>query len=142
MLALKATDVRKDWGGFIDSVVREKPQLVKRSRDTMMVIDIEMMKSLTTAYRFTANYFREEDDSITLSLNEIDLVVNGTDVEDARTKMALDLKEYADDYYAEFSYWSSSTNRKSQWPYVLSVLLREENFEELKEIIPCPVGKI
>lgn len=46
MFALNVTDVRKDWGGFIDSVIREKPKFVKRSRDFMLTTSIYMAKEI------------------------------------------------------------------------------------------------
>ena len=33
MLATSATEVRKEWSSVLDSVVRDKPQFIKRTRD-------------------------------------------------------------------------------------------------------------
>ena len=76
MLILSATDVRKEWSSVVDGVVRERPVLVKRTRDKVWLSDVETMSEILNAYQFTAERFVEDDQSITLSLNEIDLVEN------------------------------------------------------------------
>ena len=74
MLTLNATDVRKEWSLVIDNVVREKPQFIRRTRDYMMLADIDFLKILLEPYIFNATILTEDDGSITLELDEIDLV--------------------------------------------------------------------
>ncbi|MDP4095168.1 MAG: hypothetical protein Q8920_17675 [Bacillota bacterium] len=134
MFALNASSVRKEWGGFIDSVVREKPQVIKRSRDYIFATNIDQFRIILKAYTFSARLYTEEDGSITVSLNEIDIVANGKDKEDALLKAAQDLKEYAEEYYSDFETCYSSPNRKSHLPYVLNVLC-QNSIEGVKSII-------
>lgn len=141
MLALNATDVRKDWGNFIDSVVRTKPKIIKRSRDYIFATNLDILRDVLKVYTFTANIYEEEDGTLTASLNEIDIVVNGIDKEDVMNKLASDLQEYAEDFYQEFEYWSSAPNRKNHLPYVLNVLVQKDK-ESIKRIIKCRTGKI
>lgn len=54
MLALSATEVRKDWSSVIDSVVKEKPAFIKRTRDNMWFSNLETMSEILAAYQFTA----------------------------------------------------------------------------------------
>lgn len=46
MQSVNATDVRKDFGKYIDEIVRTKPIMVKRSRDYFLGISVEMMLEL------------------------------------------------------------------------------------------------
>jgi len=140
MLVVNATDVRKEWGSFIDSIVREKPKVIKRSRDYIFTASIDMLKEILKPYTFTVEIYKEDDGTVTASLNEIDLVENASCEEEAIEKMAKSLIEYARDYYNEFQYWFSAPNRKSHLPYVLNVLLRD-NIEEVKKLIKCLPGK-
>lgn len=140
MLTINATDVRKEWGGFIDSIIREKPKLIKRSRDYIFTSSLEMLKELLKAYTFTAELFREDDGTFTASLKEIDIIVNGTNEEEALRLLATDMSEYAEDFYNEFEYWFSAPNRRGHLPYVLNILI-QDNLEGVKEIIKCQVGK-
>ena len=140
MLVVNATDVRKEWGSFIDSIVREKPKVIKRSRDYIFTASVDMLKEILKPYTFTAEIYKEDDGTVTVSLNEIDLVENASCEEEAVEKLANALVEYARDYYNEFQYWFSAPNRKAHLPYVLNVLLWD-NIEEVKKLIKCLPGK-
>ena len=77
MLMEQATNVRKEWSAVCDSVVHEKPKFIKRTRDKLWFSNLDTMTEILSAYKFTAEKYIEDDGSITLSLNEIDLVENG-----------------------------------------------------------------
>ena len=83
MLMEQATNVRKEWSTVCDSVIHNKPKFIKRTRDKMWFSNLETMSEILKAYHFTAERFLEEDGSVTLSLNEIDLIENGADEETA-----------------------------------------------------------
>lgn len=123
---ISATDVRKDWSLFIDQVVHGKPGVVKRNRDYFLSISLEQALRLLEGYRFKTEIFTEEDGSITLSLEEIDLVVNGPDLETAKNEMAAELISYSQDYFNDFQLYYNAPNRKGHFPYVLKVLLLED----------------
>lgn len=123
---ISATDARKDWSRVFDKVVREKPQFIRRTRDNVLMTDLNLIKELLDVYTFSATKYMEDDNTITLSLNELDLVVNGETEDDAKEKLAADILEYAQDYYDDFHYWSSAPNRKKHIPYVLKALILED----------------
>ena len=87
-------------------------------------------------YSFSALRIDEEDGSVTLALNEIDLVENDTDESDARARLAAAILEYAENYYSDFSYWSSAPNRASHIPYVLKALFIGD-IQKIGESIKC-----
>ena len=135
------TDVQKEWSAVIDSVIREKPKFIKRTHDYIMLSDIHLVERLLEVYRFTARKYEEDDGSVTLGLNEIDLAENGIDESDARAKLSASILEYAEDYYKEFSLYYSSSNRKQHLPYVIkSLILNDVN--EIGALIECHHGKI
>lgn len=139
--AMNATDVRKDWSTVVDNTVRVKPQFFKRTRDYLFLSDLHFMEELLAGYSYSAIRMDEEDGSVTLALNEIDLVENGRDEAEARLKLAAALLEYAEDYYADFSYWSSAPNRAEHVPYVFKALFIDD-IQKIGEIIQCQAGKI
>jgi hypothetical protein len=57
---LNATDVRKEWGGFIDTVVRLKPQIVKRNRDLFAAMSLDHLQWILTSFTFTMEYEQED----------------------------------------------------------------------------------
>ena len=79
MIMEQATTVRKEWSAVCDSVIHNKPKFIKRTRDRMWFSNPDTMSEILSAYHFTAQRFVENDGSVTLSLNEIDLVENGKD---------------------------------------------------------------
>ena len=138
--AINATDVRKDWGRFIDSVVRNKPKFIKRSRDYIFAASIDMLNEMLKEYTLTATVYEEENGTITAELEEIDIAANGSTKEEALGILASNLQEYAEEYYNEFEYWYSAPNRKAHLPYVLKVLLQDET-EDILSMIKCQTGK-
>lgn len=139
--AMNAADVRKDWSTVVDNTVREKPQFFKRTRDYLFLSDLHFMEELLAGYSYSAVRMDEADGSVTLALNEIDLVENGRDEADARSRLAEAILEYAEDYYSDFSYWGSAPNRTSHIPYVFKALFIGD-VQKIGEIIQCQAGKI
>ncbi len=89
---------------------------------------------------FTANMMVEEDNSVTLELNEPDLVENGKDEAEAREKLAAAILEYSEDFYNDFSYWSSAPNRRAHLPYVFKAIAIGD-VQQIGESIKCQAGK-
>jgi len=139
MLTINATDVRNNWSAVAESVIREKPKFIKKTRDHMFLSNISVLEDLLAAYTFSADEFHEEDGSITLSLNEMDLIENGLDRQDAVTKLAKSILEYSEDYYKDFPYWARG-NRRPHMPYVFKSLIMND-VELIGGLITCHPGK-
>ncbi len=140
MLMEQATTVRKEWSAVCDSVIHEKPKFIRRTRDKMWFSNLETMVEILEAYQFTAVRYRESDGSVTLSLNEIDLVENGKDEQEARLSLAKAILEYSLDYYNEYEVYSHSPNRKKHIPYIFKALIMDSP-ERIGEILQCRDGK-
>lgn len=140
MLTINATEVRKEWSSVVDGVVRERPVLVKRTRDKIWLSDVQTMADILNVYQFTAQKFIEEDFSITLSLNEIDLVENAATEEAAKLSLARSIMEYAVEYYEHYAVYSKAPNRKAHMPYVFKALLTDD-INLLGESILCRDGE-
>ena len=140
MLMEQATNVRKEWSAVCDSVIHEKPKFIKRTRDKMWLSSLETMKNILDIYQFTAQKWIEEDGTVTLSLNEIDLVENGENEDAARFKLAQSILEYSVDYYNNYAVYSQSANRKSHIPYIFKALIIDDA-KQIGEIIQCQDGE-
>ena len=123
---LNATDVRKNWGRFIDTVIYEKPKIVKRNRDFLISLSIKQAKVLLNSFHFKIIYSKEDDGTVTATLDDFDLVVNEVDEMSARKALAQELIEYAQEYFSEFQLYFNSPNRQSHFPYILMILLQED----------------
>jgi len=140
MLLQNATDVRRNWSKITESVIREKPQFIKRTRDCMVLTDIKLLETLLAVYSFTADEFAEDDGSVTLSLRELDLVENGPTEAAAKRLLGESILAYAEDFYREFPLWSAAPNRKNHIPYVLRALIINDA-DRIGDSIECLVGK-
>ncbi|WP_031517054.1 hypothetical protein [Desulfofalx alkaliphila] len=123
---LNATDVRKEWGRFIDTVVREKPKVVKRNRDYFIALSINHIQTILKGYRIEAQYLEENDGSITATLINFDIVVNAPNQELACKALAEELKEYAQEYFNDFNLYYHSPNRQPHFPYVMAILVQDD----------------
>ncbi len=82
----------------------------------------------------------EEDGSVTLSLNEIDLVENGTEEKEARRRLAEAILEYSLEYYEEYELYSHSPNRRKHIPYIFKALIIDDP-EKIGDMLECRDGK-
>ena len=140
MLMEQATNVRKEWSAVCDSVIHEKPKFIKRTRDKMWLSNLDTVYDILQAYQFTASKYIEDDGSVTLSLNEIDIVENGKDEREARLNVGKSILEYALDYYDEYEMYSRSPNRKKHIPYIFKALIID-NPEKIGDMLQCQDGK-
>ncbi|WP_418752071.1 hypothetical protein [Frisingicoccus sp.] len=140
MLMEQATTVRKEWSSVCDSVIHEKPKFIKRTRDRMWFSNLETMEEILNAYKFTAEKYIEDDGSVTLSLNEIDLIENGEDEQKAKMALGKAILEYSADYYNDYAFYSHSPNRKGHIPYIFKALIMDSP-ERIGESIQCHDGK-
>ncbi len=140
MLMEQATNVRKEWSAVCDSVVHEKPKFIKRTRDKMWFSNLETISEFLQAYQFTSLKYIEDDGSVTLSLNEIDLVENGKNEEEARLNLGRSILEYSLDYYDEYELYSHSPNRKKHIPYIFKALIIDDP-QKIGDMLQCQDGK-
>ena len=141
LFTINATDVRRNWSEVSESAIREKPAFIKKTRDYMVLSSNKFMNELLSGYTYTAMKFVEEDGSITLSLNELDLVENAHSEKEAIESMAKAILEYAADFYAEYNMWASAPNRKHEIPYVFKALILDD-ISKIGACIKCQAGKI
>lgn len=140
MLMEQATTVRREWSAVCDSVIHEKPKFIKRTRDKMWFSNLETMFEILQAYQFSALRYTEDDGSVTLSLNEIDLVENGKNEKEARLKLGQSILEYSLDYYNEYEIYSHSPNRKKHIPYIFKALIMDDP-QMIGDMLQCQDGK-
>lgn len=124
---LNATAVRANFGEFIDTIVREKPQAIKRNRDVIMAFSKQQMRELLSIYELTFEFEKDEDGRYAGSIEQIeDIVADGGTIDELRVELARHLVEYAIDYENNYSRYYNTPNRHKHAPYVLRVLLEDD----------------
>ncbi len=134
-----ASDVRKEWSSTIDTVMRERPAFIQRTRDHLILLDVATLRLAFKNLTFDLLVYEEKDGSVTCTEDHLDLVENAASVDECIQQMISALRDYANDFYREFALWSKAPNRKSHIPYVLKVLASTD--EEIREDIRCHAGK-
>jgi hypothetical protein len=94
------------------------------------------MEEILSGYSFTAKKFVEEDGTVTLSLNEIDLIENEENEERAKDVLGASILEYATEFYNNYELYSKSTNRKKHIPYIFKALIMDDA-KTIGESIEC-----
>lgn len=130
-----ATDVRANFGSFIDTIIREKPQAIRRNRDVILAFSKEQMKDLLSVYELTFEYEQDEDGRYAGSIEQIeDIVGDGETLEMLRFELARQLIEYAIDYENNYLRYQNTPNRHKHAPYAIRVLL-EDDIESVASMI-------
>ena len=140
MLTINATKARNEWSSVVESVIREKPAFIKKTRDCLFLSDMNVLEKILSAYSFHAQILNEDDGSVTLALEEIDLIENAPDIPGAVTALSRAILEYSEDFYNEFAYWSRGKG-KSHIPYVLKALILND-INMIGKLIKCRRGNI
>jgi uncharacterized protein YbcC (UPF0753/DUF2309 family) len=136
---LRSTEVRKEWSRFIDEVTRTRPALVKRNRDLVAVLSLELLDFILSEYRLTVEVNKEKDGSYSGVFNEMDLMANAKDIKSLEEKLAIELVEYSEEYMDEFKIHYYSPNRKNHFPYVYRISLQSGDIEKVKELFSISV---
>ena len=71
---------------------------------------------------FQVTVYTEDDGSITLSTDNMDLAVNAPSQEAAIKALCRDMVEYAEEYRKEFAVYSAAPNRAAHAPLVKEIL--------------------
>ena len=127
---LNATDVRREWSKFIDDVKWVKPALIKRNRDIIAVLSIDLIEFILKEYRLTVDVRQEEDGSYTGILKEIDLMANAADMKSLELELTRELIEYSEEYINEFRLYYNSPNRKNHFAYIYRTMLASDDIEK------------
>ena len=136
---LKSTEVRKEWSRFIDDVTRDRPALIKRNRDLVAVLSLELLDSILSKYKLTVEVEKEKDGSYSGVFNEMDLMANARDINSLEEKLANELIEYSEEYMDEFKVHYYSPNRKNHFPYVYRTSLQSGDMEKVKKLFSISV---
>ncbi|AFV01647.1 hypothetical protein DHBDCA_p618 [Dehalobacter sp. DCA] len=85
-------------------------------------------------YKLNPEIIQEDDDSITLALDSMELYSNNLTLDLAASDLIEDLKLYSKDYMDRSQLFLQSPNRKYHFPYVLKVLLCD-NDDEIRKLL-------
>ena len=98
------------------------------------MLRVDLLKMVLSEFTFKPEIITEDDSSITLALDSLELYSNNNTLDLATNDLIEDLKIYAQDYLQRSQLFLNAPNRRSHFPYILRVLLCESD-EEIRELL-------
>ena len=119
----QATAVRNDFSTVMDKAIYEKPQLISRTKDQLVLMGTELLNTMLQASTVHVTTEPGDGDTLLYQLEEIpDIFEESASENEALDALANDLLEYARTYYRDFPLYSHAPNRVAHLPYVMRAL--------------------
>jgi antitoxin YefM len=130
------TEARNNFSSLYDQVFNTfKPAIINRKKtEQVLLLRADLQKMLLSCFSLNPEVITEDDNSVTLSLDQLEIYVNGNTLEEAIKILINDLKFYAQDYIQRSQLFLHAPNRRSHFPYVLRILLCN-NDEEIRSLL-------
>lgn len=130
---LQFTEARNQFSTLYDSVFNSfNPTIIKRKQtEQVALLRVDLLKMVLVDYKLNPEIIKEDDGSITLALDSLEMYANNLTLDLAASDLVEDLKLYAQDYMDRSQLFLQAPNRKSHFPYVLKVLLCDNDEEIL-----------
>jgi PHD/YefM family antitoxin component YafN of YafNO toxin-antitoxin module len=130
---LQFTEARNQFSTLYDSVFYSfNPTIIKRKQtEQVALLRVDLLKMVLIDYKLNPEVIKEEDGSITLALDSLEMYANNSTLDLAARDLIEDLKIYAQDYMNRSQLFLQAPNRKIHFPYVLKVLLCNNDEEIL-----------
>lgn len=128
---LQFTQARNQFSTLYDSVFNSfNPTIVKRKQtEQVAMLRVDLLKMVLEDYKLNPEIIQEDDGSTTLALDSLDIYANNSTLDLAVTDLIEDLKIYAQDYLDRSQLFFHAPNRKPHFPYVLRILLCDNDEE-------------
>lgn len=133
---LQFTEARNQFSTLYDSVFNSfNPTIINRKQtEQVALLRVDLLKMVLEDYKLSPEIIQEDDGSITLALDSLDLYANNSTLDLATKDLVDDLKIYSQDYMDRSQLFLQAPNRKSHFPYILKFLLCN-NDQEIYELL-------
>ena len=139
MNKINVTDARKDMSSFFDSVIHEKPIILKRRKYEAVLAERSLLQMMLEYAKINVSCVQSKDKWVYRATN-LDVFGEGESKIDAENSLCEALFKYANDVYDNFMFYYYGQNIKAKLPYIFNILLCE-NSEEVKNLLHYPAPK-
>ena len=139
MNKINVTDARKDMSSFFDSVIHEKPIILKRRKYEAVLAERSLLQMMLEYAKINVTCVQSKDKWV-YRASTLDVFGEGESKLDAENNLCEALLKYANDVYDNFMFYYYGQNIKSKLPYIFNILLCE-NIEDVKNILNYPAPK-
>ncbi len=129
-----SSEARANLGETLDEIYDKKmPVIIKKkiaggSKD-FVFISKEIFGDLLNYVEFNVNVYNESDGSITLELEDLELVSNGDTIDSTAYELANDVIMYAEEYIENIQLYSIAPNRKDHLKFIIKVANYSDKYE-------------
>lgn len=134
MNKINVTDARKEMSNFFDSVIFEKPLILKRRKHEGVLIERNLLKMFLQNSKIEVNYETDENKNGIFWSPMLNVWGKGETKSEAMLDLCNNLFNYANDIYDNFMFYFYGQNIKDKLSYIFHILLCEST-DELKNII-------
>jgi PHD/YefM family antitoxin component YafN of YafNO toxin-antitoxin module len=122
---LQFTEARNQFSSLFDSVFNSfNPTIVKRKQtEEVAMLRLDLLKMVLENYKLNPEVIEENDGSVTLALDCLEIYANNSTFDLAVKDLLDDLKIYARDFMERSQLFLHAPNRKCHFPYILRILL-------------------
>ncbi len=100
------------------------------------IISTELLDSLTNSFAFAPKWEEDENGSLTVSLDEIDVIGYGKTREEAGEVLVTAASEYAELYFSELSFYlSPMVNRLAHYPYLRRIARCNGDITKVRKVL-------
>lgn len=133
---LQFTEARNQFSTLYDSVFNSfNPAIVKRKQtEQVAMLRVDLLKMVLEDYNLNPEIIHEDDSSITLALDTLEIYTNNSTLDIAIKDLIEEIKIYAQDYLDRSQLFLHAPNRRHHFPYVLRILLCD-NDEEIRKLL-------
>lgn len=104
--------------------------MVKRKQtEKVLILRKDLQQMILSDFTLKPEILWEDDGSVTLSLDTLEIYVNAEDKQKAEEELIKELKIYAQDYIQRSQLFLNAPNRRAHFPYVMRILLCEDDKE-------------
>lgn len=133
MNKINVTDARKDMSSFFDSVIHEKPIILKRRKYEAVLVERTLLQMMLEYANISVSCVESKGKWIYRASN-LDVFAEGESKVEAEDNLCHALVKYANDVYDNFMFYYYGQNIKNKLPYIFNILLCETN-EDVKKIL-------
>ena len=133
MNKINVTDARKDMSSFFDSVIHDKPVVLKRRKYEAVLIERSLLQMMLEYATIEVSCIQSKEKWI-YRATLLDVISEGESKVEAEDNLCIALLKYAEEVYDNFMFYYYGQNIKSKLPYIFHVL-NCENIDEIKKIL-------
>jgi hypothetical protein len=122
---VSATEARQAWADVLTEVLRNRhPIAIERRGEFAFLLGGEELDTLLADRMFNPEVFFE-DAAVSVWLPELALYGGGGTFEEARADLLDEVRDYVDEYVADFELYRRSPNRAAHFGHVMRALVAD-----------------